>query len=109
MRKSSMGEAEAVPTSCIMPVALVAWSKEVPGVDLPDLRRRYQNLGGAHAQVLSSLCERIERGDPAGRGRLFLAEPVELYHLSAGRPGPIGRPVADRRLGQGRGFRAWRL
>ena len=79
-----MGEAEAVPTSSIVSVALVAWSKEIPDVDLPDFRRRYQNLGGAHAQVLSSVCERIERGDPAGRGRLFFAEPIELYHLSAG-------------------------
>jgi hypothetical protein len=54
MRKSSMGEAEAVPTSSIMPVAPLTWSKEVPDVDLPDLGGRYQNLGGAHAQVLSS-------------------------------------------------------
>jgi hypothetical protein len=38
-----------------MLVAPLIWSKEVPDVDLPDLGGRYQNLDGAHAQVLSSV------------------------------------------------------
>jgi hypothetical protein len=58
MRKSSMGEVEAVPIS-LMPVAPLTWSKLVPDVDLPDLDGRYQNLGRAHAQVLSSSAKEL--------------------------------------------------
>src|SRR6476469_3968725 len=73
MRNSSMGDVEAVPRSSLMLVAPLTWSKEVPDVDLPDLGGRYQNLGGAHAQVLSSCCVGIERetppaGDAVGGG-----------------------------------------
>ena len=38
-----------------MLVAPLTWSKEIPDVYLPDVGGRYQNLGGAHAQVLSSV------------------------------------------------------
>jgi hypothetical protein len=55
MRKSSMGDVEAVARSSLMLVAPLTWSKEIPDVYLPDVGGRYQNLGGAHAQVLSSV------------------------------------------------------
>ena len=54
-----MGDVEAAPRSSFTPVAPLAWSKLVPDVDLPDLGGNYQNLGRAHAQVLSGSAKEL--------------------------------------------------